>query len=205
MAIIAITGKKRSGKDTSAQFLADTYGFITVSLADPLKKWLHKVDPLLPFPSNAKLVVFYLLLLVKNFRIPRYSDLLKYFSEDVLKDGFPVLRKMLQYTGSDLVRECDPDFWVNNLVKKINSIENSDGPNNYVISDVRFDNEIHTLKSTFNDVIVVEIIRDTGFYDQHYSEAGISRDLVDYTIYNDYDINNLFYSLSEIVNNTNLK
>lgn len=194
MVIVAITGAKRSGKDTCAKYLVENHGFLHVSLARPLKDWLMRVDPVLTLPKNIRLLLHYFLIIFTKFKIPRYSDFLKKFDPDILKDEFPIIRTFLQETGSNLVREIDPDFWVNNLIKHMTCVDGK-----YVISDVRFDNEVALLKKHFDSVVVIKINRNTGYYDSHYSENGISYSLVDYLIINDSDFNSLYLSLRAIL------
>lgn len=91
--------------------------------------------------------------------VTHYADYLKFickslFNWDGNKDATG--RKLLQYVGTDVVREQNPDFWVNNLLSVLKMFE--DNWDYVLIADVRFENEIEIPKKLFNTVSV-KIVR----------------------------------------------
>lgn len=94
-----------------------------------------------------------------------YADLLKfiakqYFGWDGVKDEAG--RTLLQKIGTDIVRERDPDFWVNYAIDLFSMFSEEWG---YVlIPDCRFPNEIQRMKEAgFNRVEHFEISRGASF------------------------------------------
>jgi len=79
--------------------------------------------------------------------ITHYADLLKYilktyFDWDGQKDGRG--RKLLQYVGTDIVRERSSDFWVNFVASILKFF--GDYWDWVIIPDTRFPNELDVLK-----------------------------------------------------------
>ena len=205
--VIGITGRKRSGKDTLAEHLVSK-GFIKLELARPLKEWLEKVNPILNPPKKFSTLLKYIYVAAVKKRVPRYLDVVKYLDQDLVKDEFPEIRRLLQITGTDLVRNYDKDFWVNIVANLIAS-----GPveSNYVISDVRFDNEIARLSDISNNsqvmFLVIKVVRDSinlpDFTSTHSSENGVSDCLVDFTLYNNGTIDDMTQVLDKYLNSYN--
>lgn len=208
--VIGITGKKRSGKDTLANYLVEK-GFIKIELARPLKDWLKKVNPILNPPKKFSTLLKYIYISIVKKRIPRYLDVVEYLDQDLVKDEFSDVRKLLQITGTDLVREYDEDFWVDIV---LNTIKNGPIGSNYVISDVRFDNEVIKLSSVNCDnggvFKVIKVIRPnldvSDLTSTHQSENGVSTGLIDFVIYNDSTILNMTSSLDSYlkINSSNM-
>lgn len=195
--IIGLTGKKRSGKDTASNYLV-AKGFIKIELARPLKIWLSQINPVLPFPtmsfSNVMSLVYYVMVFIKHRRIPRYNDITKYISEDIVKDAFPYIRYLLQYTGTELVVNNDKYFWVNIVINEIKKYQDY---TNFVISDIRFNHEVEALQREFNKLFIIEVTRNisSDINSNHISESGINRNYIDYTITNNSSVVSLYNSL----------
>lgn len=185
---IAFSGKKQTGKDSSARFLAEALAELRPSLcvakthfAEPLKHMCNLI-----------------------FGIPLHlmygSDAEKETLTDVLWDGFPMairkkygtvsgavtyqdhegesrtpmqprtgamtIREVLQIMGTDIFREqVENDVWAKAPFRR-------QWPEDIVlIPDCRFPNEVkHTL---LNDGHVFRIERDTGLTDTHASETSL--------------------------------
>lgn len=101
--------------------------------------------------------------------IVHYADLLKfickaYFGWNGEKDAAG--RRLLQTVGTNVIRDKDPDFWVDFVVKMLAYIGYKW---EYVlIPDVRFPNEIDRLKAAGFDVQHWRVVR--GDYDNGLSE-----------------------------------
>jgi dephospho-CoA kinase len=80
----------------------------------------------------------------KNFIRLGYGDYVKYYASEIFgmerKD-----RKLLQDLGQKL-KEIDPNVWVKLLEKNLDNLEKN-GVNNVVIDDVRFPQEIQSLRA----------------------------------------------------------
>jgi hypothetical protein len=199
MKIIGITGKKRSGKDTLANIIIknsnDTYE--KVSFADPMRDIMREV-------CNPSRRLGYLVadwsgfnyemekerecLVVdfsKSFFGPTLIKALSYNTGDVVGNGIKFIefveqfegrlfspREFLQKLGTEFARETlGEDVWVDMLMSSL------DEDKNYIIPDVRFDNEAKAI-----DGMIIETVREGQGADQgdsHKSEKGIDSDLID--------------------------
>jgi hypothetical protein len=155
--IIGITGRAGSGKDTVADHLALNYGFKKIGLADPIKRCVQDIFGI----SDG----------VMQDRALREQEVHQW-------PGWTV-RKLLQFVGTELFREkIHPDIWVRSCCTRILTSDIL----NWVIPDVRFDNEDRGLRLVFGDHY--KLIRVTrpgvegapGGIPGHASEAGLSGD-----------------------------
>jgi len=87
----------------------------------------------------------------------------------------------------------DKNIWLNVLQHKINSYKNT---KNFIISDVRFNNEAEFVKN--NGGIIIQIIRDTGNIDIHPSEKGVDDKYIDYIVNNNSSISHLYDLIDQI-------
>lgn len=175
--IIILTGKAQSGKDSSSlhiKTLLESKGFSVkiYAFADPLKELCSNL-----------------------FNIPRdfcWGDnqkketLTKYRWADFpaspgvidhsLKNEFGhtdgslsqnvTVRELLQFWGTNILREYEPDCWVNATINTINV----DNPDFAIISDARFPNEIERLLPF--DPIIIRLTRDP-LKNNHKSETAL--------------------------------
>lgn len=165
--IIALGGRRFSGKDTAAEGLIDRHKFVRVGLADKLKDICAKVFEIYrPDMDNPDLKE-------KQFTVPicirssHIHDLL----DQLETDGFPVtennwraickdfigkklfsIRECLQVVGSDICRtHIADDIWLE-YVRKIFEKEDRD----IVVTDARYKNERDFLKSMGAILILVK-------------------------------------------------
>lgn len=90
--------------------------------------------------------------------ITHYGDLVKYvcktfFDWDGKKDKYG--RTLLQFVGTDVVRERDPDFWVRFLSGILTCF--SDYWDYVLIPDARFKNEVNAMKYAGFDTVHVRV------------------------------------------------
>ena len=175
--IIGLLAKKGFGKDTAGDYLVTNYGFKKVAFAEPLK--------------DACAILF-------GFTDEQLYGSLKEVVDE--RWGVPP-RKILQYLGTDILRNeintvipgIGENFWINRL--KINCEQNPDIK--YVISDVRFQNEVDWIHEMGG--VVIKIDRPILSDDRHGSEKNI--DLIenyDKLINNDGSIEE-FYEKIDVV------
>lgn len=178
--IIGLHGKKYTGKDTAALGLIEC-GYTRLAFADELRAMLYDLDPIVHTDNQG--------------RVFRWQEVWDADGYDTLKT-LPEARRLMQVFGTEVIRARDQDFWVNRVVEKIQRDEYTKP---WVITDVRFDNEAKAIRALGGEVC--EIIRDTSAYDGHgdghSSERGITRALIDYTIYNSSTVE----ALHELVRN----
>lgn len=127
--IVGIIGLINSGKSTIANILVEDYGFIKVAFADSLK---DAVASVFGWPRE--------LLQGDSEESRKWRELPdEYWSNVMQHEVTP--RWVLQHIGTDVMREhFHKNIWVHSLMKKLN-----DPHKNYVISDVRFRNEVDVI------------------------------------------------------------
>jgi len=177
--LILLSGKKRTGKDTVADYLVKQYNFESRAFANKLRGYAYQFLHYFLDYEGAPQVVYNDTL--KDIPITNKCGLEIQFKNEALTP-----RKLLQYLGTDVFRDnFDSDFWVN---KVITSLQNHDFVNNFVITDCRFPNEIDKVKDeleNFYNITSIRIHRNTGLHDTHLSETALD----DYTDF-DYVIEN---------------
>ena len=176
--IIGITGRKRHGKDTLGDYLVSNYGYTKIGFADALKEGCRHIFG--------------------------FNDDQLYGNSKEIDDAFwkASPRKVLQYVGTDLFRdqlscvlpEVKDDIWVKVVEKTI--LQNPD--KKYVITDVRFNNELAFIKK-YNG-LTIKVQRDSiNKTDAHISESFIDELQTNYTIKNSGTIEELYENFNNIV------
>ncbi len=176
--LIGLTGKARSGKDTSANFMVDEHGFNGAAFAAPLKVAASVI-----------------------FGLP-----LEHFYEDDLKevvDSFWNLspRQMLQKLGTEACRKVfSEDIWIRSLE---NSFQQAfDASYNLVITDVRFDNEADFIRSKGGVIVHVVSGRESTLEtsaQNHSSEAGVTFKEGDQILNNRGSIADLGFAVDHLI------
>lgn len=175
--LIGICGKAGSGKDTIGNHLVRKYNFEQIALADPLKRLVKDVfvlDDHTVYNRDAREQE------LKNW--PRWS-----------------VRKLLQYVGTEMFRgHIDEDIWVKSLWLRVQSNPNT----NYVVTDIRFPNELkYFVENGGKNFVSLKTVRNG--YDGNVglaSHESEKYDLeTDYIIANDSDIPTLYSNVDKIM------
>lgn len=115
-------------------------------------------------------------------------------------------RLLLQTIGTDIVRTIHPDIWVNKLMNDYISYADAiSGKSeikklypNWIITDMRFPNEVKAIKK--KDGIVIRINRKSDYNSNHFSEIALDTyEDFDYTIDNNNCIDCLIEKVKEIL------
>ena len=122
--IVGLTGYAQSGKDTVAKILVEQYGFTRIAFADKIRDYIYEMNPM--FDSIAGEPVFVKAHVDRN-------------GWEEAKQS-PHIRRILQTAGVAARKIFGEDFWVNEVFKSINPLDN------IVITDVRFINEANAIK-----------------------------------------------------------
>jgi len=200
--IIGITGLKRSGKDTIADYIKDKYNYKKMALADSLKKACQEI-----FLFD--------------------DDQLWGDKKDLIDARYNTTpRKILQVVGSELfqfdIYNYIPEIskavplrmlWVNRVLLEIYKMQNKapihstekmyqgyfgeDKELDIVISDVRFPHEALAIQK-FNG-IVIKVIRNGLKVDDHISEKSVDDIQCEYTIINDGTIKDLYNKVNHVL------
>jgi dephospho-CoA kinase len=171
--LIGILGRKRVGKDTSADYLVNNYNCTKIAIATPIK--------------DATKILFNLI------------DEDVYENKDIVNEKWSVPpRKLIKWLGTDIFRKAINDIlpdskdnhWINLAMDKYNEING-----NVVISDVRFQNCIDVIHN--NGGIIIKIINDSVAKDA--DEDHIDGLCGDYYIMNDGSIEDLYKKLDDVI------
>lgn len=192
MKIIAISGYKRSGKDTSAEILVNDHGFMRVAFADILKDMVSKEygiprehcdhpefkeAPIIHLPVTPK--DEFSLMLCK-YMVKEFRDINGRMPAEAYVDASGALLGIIGRHAAQLYwtpralcilkgssnRAVTSQYWTEQTINKINNkIDSSNKlPEGFVISDLRYRSEIEQLKLAFGkDLITVRINRSTNF------------------------------------------
>lgn len=108
-------------------------------------------------------------------------------------------RQLLQELGTDAMRDnLHTDVWVNALFADYRPHKLSEyNPSKWVITDVRFKNELQAIKDRRG--ITIRVVRPDIKQDNHPSETDIDDAEFDYTIINDGSINDLVVKIRRIL------
>lgn len=214
MKIIAVSGWKGSGKDTLANFLIKEFGFKRIGFADPLKDTVAsqfglsreslddqkiKESPILELPVSPKDPYTKMVseFMIREFRTLSGEKVVKsvdhkladgsYEFYGVTEAGIPMpvywTRRALCILEGSSKRATNPDYWVNKAVQAARE----SGNEFFVISDLRYKNEIAALKIACTPADTLETVRVNRFKTSESLDPS-ERDLDDATF--DYAIDN---------------
>lgn len=156
--ILGLLARRTYGKDTIADYLVKSYSYKKVSIASPLKE--------------ACRVLF-------NFN----DDQLYGNSKETIDPNWGVApRNIYQYLGTDIFRNdiekiipgIGDNFWINNIKIQYEKALKEDNNVNFVIADVRFQNEVDIIHQLGGKVIKIERnLNINNTTDTHESEKNI--------------------------------
>lgn len=215
--IVAISGWKRSGKDTAAEYLINKYGAKRIAFADPLKEMVCDnyglTRGLIDNPATKEKPILSLPVCVKDGFSKNNNEFLFgefrgvggripqdfHIEEGLLlgvegRDVFQLYwtpRAICIEEGSTK-RSVDPDYWVKRALKNVN-----DGL--HVISDLRYRNEAYTLKASDHDVITIRINRFETSPSMDASERDLDEHSFDYIIENKGSLEEFYKKIDDLV------
>lgn len=208
--IIGFVGFIGSGKDTAADYLVNFHGFRRDSFANTLKDAVANV-----FGWDRTLLEG------RTKEAREWREQVDTWWAERLNMPKLTPRWVLQYWGTDVLRNAfHDDIWIASLENKMRKTSD-----NIVISDVRFPNEIKAIKNAGGIVVRVKRGDDPEWYDAavsvnagpngnaswslskskleilkiHASETSWVGGDIDYTIYNNSSIDDLFDQISNLL------
>lgn len=201
--IIAVFGKKGSGKTTVAQIAAKK-GYKLIAFADPLKLTCSKVfnipesvlnDPIakdnmqISISLNEAALSAFLWSLSNNYVQIHPSAIDEAVGTYKGPSEVYTPRQLLQVLGTDLVRDCvDKEYWVKAASAKIE-------PNNkYIFHDTRFENECDFVKNNLNGIILL-VERAGQFNNDNHASEQFKPQNFDFKINNDSSLNDFYFSV----------
>ncbi len=177
--IIGLHGYAQSGKDTVAGFLKDA-GYERLAFADRLRECTYALDPIVEFHDD-------------YVRLQKVVDA---HGWDYAKVNCPEIRRLLQVFGTEVGRELIADsIWVDIVLDQMaDGLEHPEAK--FVITDMRFINEVEGLDKFALDMgVSVEFWKverpGIGPVNTHVSDAGLANDMFDLIIDNDGSLEDL--------------
>ena len=148
MIVVGLSGYAGAGKDAVADILVSDYGFTKMAFADPLKRMLRRLDPIIGHD-------LYDGCCNECADIPevtevRFSDAAQYgFNDQSLKRSpwADEVRDLWQRFGTEVFREEDEDYWVRKAALAL--LEST--AERVVFTDVRFENEAEFIYDRLDD------------------------------------------------------
>ena len=202
--IVAINGKIGSGKDTVGEIIrylisykknggAWSYptGFKT-NIQYTESSWEIK-----KFAGKLKTIAS----ILSGIDVERFEDQ-NFKKQSMSSDWNMTYREFLQKIGTDALRDnLHEDVWINSLFADYNStIETFRGGRKWIITDLRFPNELNAIKK--KNGITIRITRpNTSANSLHSSETALDDFEFDYEILNDSTIYNLIEKVKSILIN----
>lgn len=157
--LIGLTGFAQSGKDTVANILVSKYGYTRIAFADKIREFLYEVNPMVACSPTGYL-----------------KDLVNLVGWDAAKQE-PQVRRLLQDLGVAARNIFGDGFWVWQAVKDL------DSEKKYVITDVRFENELDFIRECKGQVWRV-LRPGVSAVNSHVSESQIQDQQVDQVLVN---------------------
>lgn len=185
--IIGLRGDAGSGKDTVGDELVHEYGFTRISFADELKRNVSQA-------FNVPLDHFYdrVLKEAEISHLPLRRNTLSF----VVLDGISPLPdfftpRLLCIYYANCMRHVDPQYWVRIPLKNLKSSVN------YVITDVRYQNEVDAVKKLGG--VTVKIERQGTNSLNHISERGLDGVEPDHYLKNEGTKEELFAKVKGLI------
>lgn len=152
--IIGLAGVARAGKDSLAEVLVTKHGYTRIAFADALRDILYRLNPIVEDYINDD-----------ELATVRLADYVDSQGWEGAKKA-PEVRRLMQEIGV-AVRAYDPEFWVFNVMDKFAEDTNQ----HYVVTDVRFPNEVNAIEAWGGTVYRVE--RDGAGIGDHATETAL--------------------------------
>lgn len=207
MNIIGLTGNKRCGKDTAGEYLASKHGYIKLSFAALLKEVTQKYlgAKSVTEDDRENIQEFNM----RDSSLRECANVLGLNPQELVvktKEAFNrfaiaynddyttyrmTYRQVLQIFGTEACRALYDDIWINSVIDVIRNNPNGD----YVITDVRFDNEAAILEHIGSTIVRINRVGAEG--DGHASEVGVSSAYIHYDVENT-TLESLYSQLEDI-------
>lgn len=218
--LVGVVGKAGSGKDTVANYLKENYGFVHLSLAEPIKDFAKdlfgfskeqlwgsssnrdkeiKVDWSYTWKQFDKHSRYWLEFFNSIEYLPQLRDWLTGLNQDC--PHIINARRVAQTLGTEFGRNTvNKDIWINHLLQRAEFYMFDSEFSGIVTSDVRFENEMQKIHSKQGKII--RLLRNKNNHTGipgHQSEVEqdlVSEDLFDFVIDNNGPISDLYEALN---------
>lgn len=177
----ALCGYPGTGKDEIARYLQEQYGWQRIAFADPMRRALYALNPLVVDSESRS-------------GVTPLADLVDEYGWDMVKRAYPGVREYLQRMGTEAGREIHgTDCWTRLAVADIRGTVGS-----VVITDLRFENELDVVRSLGG--VVIHVVRPgVGSVNSHASEQMDYTAAADLGICNEGDLSDLRRSVDLVL------
>lgn len=164
--VIGFTGFAQSGKDTAAAWLIER-GWQKLAFAEPLRAAIYALNPIIEYwcsgPEDGDCIP----------EVWRVQTLIDEYGYEETKRRCPEYRELLQRFGTEVGRaQFGENFWADRVKTQVRpGIK-------YVITDVRFPNEVDTVHELGGKVFRIKRA-GTNAVNAHVSDTGIEALVVD--------------------------
>jgi len=201
--LIALTGHAGVGKDTVADLLVAHARFRKLAFADALRGEISYAfdlslgDLINPNLKNVPTVALRMRLAPRDFLAAVVLSLSAAAPDhrtplsDAWLDEPRSPRQIMQWWGTEYRRAQSPRYWTEQLMKRL-TYYRREGETRFAVTDVRFDNEAHTLRMA--GAVLWQVVRPghTGAAEgQHISATDGSRFNPEVVITNAHDVRHL--------------
>lgn len=186
--IIALTGKKRSGKDSFAAALVADHGFVRCAFADPIRSTLEQIDPWITPDDPGEHAT--------SSPVRLHSMLAQHSWDDVKANA--EVRRLLQQTGQ-AVRAHRPSIWTDLLMTALDTLPQDQ---HVVVTDVRMRDEVDALRARGAHLVRIirpSLIADSSAAGRHLTETQLDDVPMDSTIVNESDLTHLATAAARLV------
>lgn len=186
--VYLLNGLAGAGKDQTAKYLVEQYGFKRYAFADKIREALYILNPLIQ--ENETNVSY------------RLKTLVDEYGWDQVKREWNEARYLLQTLGTEVGREqWGENFWANQVIEQMEA--EMDSVDKWVITDWRFQNEADAILDSNlpDDLIVysVNIIRPGVEQMEHKSET--QKLEFDILLNNDGTLEDLYKKVDKMIRN----
>lgn len=179
--IIGLSGYAGSGKDTVADILVKNHGYTKIAFADALRNITADIDPWLNVNHD-----------YDRYPFRTYSHWLACGYDYQWLKANTDLRQFLQKLGESVRNRIGEDAWIGAL---FHTIENENVDGDWVISDVRYPNEMDAILWQTCGAVWRIVRQGVGPANDHISETALDDQAFDIIINND----STFEALEEYV------
>jgi hypothetical protein len=166
--IIGLSGYAQSGKDSTAELLCLNYGYERRSFAEPMRKALLLMNPIVKCDK----------------RVVHLDEAVDLYGWEWAKQNTDA-RRLLQVFGTEVGRGMfGESFWVNQALTGVQPEDK------IVFSDVRFPNEAHAIKRLNGNMWRINRHNHSAV-NGHKSEHAMDNFMFNHVIYNDGTIDDL--------------
>ncbi len=143
-----------SGKTTCSNHIVDTMGYTRISLAEPIYWVVNKLNQGTPSDLYYNYIHPYVYPALSSEDQVRFINAIAHTK--TIPNETPKPRKRLQWLGTEGGRDIRDSIWIDILLNRIKKF-----PKDYVIDDVRFENELIAMKNAGFHTIKLEVDEST--------------------------------------------